>query len=558
MLKESGEFDRLLPELLLAMKIVPLSKAQIGVRQGGVDISAIGKSPDGRDCIYLFVLKRGSLGRSDWSSGKNAIRPSLEEIKDIYLTNHVLPEHKDLLKLIVVSSTGDLKQDTRPNWDGYVKQNTIPGEVEYDFWNGDRISILIEKFLFNEHLLSDEAKSDLRKALSLVGETEDDLTHFHKLLRRLLLDNPLKEKGAIKALRTVNLAINILLSWAESENNLANALKATERSLLWGWEAIRKNSLQNRSKVLESYSKLTVTYINFSQTYFNKIQKYCYVRDALSIYSSENALVTESIYQQIGILALIGLLQFDLKDCAPDYASEENAKIVAHTLASLIANNPSSGSPCYDGHAIEISLALLLFTLVGYTGAAESWLRELVSRVTYAFGTGRLFPIGNDSFDDLVELNTHNIEKKRKKLMEVSTLIPTLAQWLAVFGLHDSYVFLLSYKPSFSDTCLQLWYPDETTEEHLYMGPAQYKSGTTEAPIDLPDNIEEFEKRVAELVHTKYYIDISSMSFSSSGIPILDLIASRHFRTPVHPIYWQRFLADKYEQNKQSGLTGSA
>ena len=35
-LKERDEFDRLLPDLLLAMDYVPISKPQIGVRQFGV------------------------------------------------------------------------------------------------------------------------------------------------------------------------------------------------------------------------------------------------------------------------------------------------------------------------------------------------------------------------------------------------------------------------------------------------------------------------------------------------------------------------------------------
>lgn len=550
MLKESGEFDRLFPELLLAMKILPTSKAQVGVRQCGVDISAIGKSPNGRKCVYLFVLKRGHLGRADWNTGVNAVRQSLDEIQDTYLNSHILPEHKELLKLIVVTSTGDLKQEVENDWKGYVSKHTVPDKVEFDFWNGDQISLLVEEYLFNEHLLSDESKSDLRKALSLIGETEAELSHFYNLLKRLLLNKPLNEKELIKSLRTVNLVTNILLQWAESENNLLNAVNAVERSLLWGWEAIRKNGLNKKNKVLESYSKLTLTYINFSRVYFNKIQKYCYVRDAISIYSNENVLITETIFQQIGIFSVIGLMQFDLKDHGLDIASEENAKLVAHTLTKLIENNPSSGSPCYDDHTIEISLALLLFTLVGYEGAAKTWAHDLVSRVTYAYASKKYFPIGNDSFDDLVEFNTNHSIAQCKKLMGISTLIPSLAEWLVVHEMHDTYKFLLSYKPSFSETCLQLWYPDEVTEEHIYKGPAQYNSGTSEAPIELPDDINEFEKRIADLVNSEFYIGIEAMSFHSSGIPILDLIASRHFRTPIHPMYWQRIIADRYQKNQ--------
>src|SRR5690242_7261738 len=89
MLKESREFDALLPDLLLAMNIVPISKAQIGVRQAGVDIAAVGNDETGNKALWLFVVKCGDLGRRDWDSQPQSVRQSLDEIKDIYLRNHV-------------------------------------------------------------------------------------------------------------------------------------------------------------------------------------------------------------------------------------------------------------------------------------------------------------------------------------------------------------------------------------------------------------------------------------------------------------------------------------
>ena len=46
MLKESGELDQLLADLLLCMEIEPISRAQVGVRQYGVDIAAVGPDPE--------------------------------------------------------------------------------------------------------------------------------------------------------------------------------------------------------------------------------------------------------------------------------------------------------------------------------------------------------------------------------------------------------------------------------------------------------------------------------------------------------------------------------
>lgn len=547
MLKESGEFDRLIPELLLAMKIIPISKAQIGVRQGGVDIAAIGKTKSGQNCLYLFVLKRGNLGRSDWNSGSTAIRQSLDEIKDVYLSSWVSLEHKDYLKKVIISTTGDIKQDTKPNLDGYIKENTVEGKLEYEVWNGDKVALLIEEHLFNEHLLPDESKSDFRKALSLIGESEYDLSHFYNLLRRLLLQENGKAKNLIKSFRTTNLIINILFHWAATSGNLKNAMLAIERGMLWGWEAIRKNQLSKNKLVIESYINLIISYARFSHAYFVKLQPHCTVRDGLSTYSSESVLITENIFEQIGILSLIGLFQLTLKDFVPNLASEDNAKTVADTINALILNNPCSGSPCYDGHAIEISLALILFSEVNNQQEAKEWLQDLIYRATYTFGTGKNFPIYNDSFDDLVEFYVSPSEEKRKQFMEISTFVPTIAQWALVFNLEESYNFLISHKKTFKNTCMQLWYPDEATEKFIYLGPAQYETGSSEAPIILPDDTSTFKKQIHELTKSNQYERMENMSFYKCGIPLLDLIASRHYRTPIHPQYWQEIISKSYE-----------
>ncbi len=54
-LKERNELDRLLPNLLLSMSIVPLFTTQTGTRQYGVDIAAIGKDPDDGEKNYLYL-----------------------------------------------------------------------------------------------------------------------------------------------------------------------------------------------------------------------------------------------------------------------------------------------------------------------------------------------------------------------------------------------------------------------------------------------------------------------------------------------------------------------
>lgn len=70
-----------LPELLSDMGFNVISKPQIGTRQHGVDVAAIGKNSQGQDAVYLFSIKGGDLTRKEWDGDTNqALRPSLNEI----------------------------------------------------------------------------------------------------------------------------------------------------------------------------------------------------------------------------------------------------------------------------------------------------------------------------------------------------------------------------------------------------------------------------------------------------------------------------------------------
>lgn len=74
-LKESKELDAILPDLLLVMNIRPITKPQIGVRQHGVDLAAVGKDPDdGITKVYLFAIKCGDIGRKEWDSSVQSVR----------------------------------------------------------------------------------------------------------------------------------------------------------------------------------------------------------------------------------------------------------------------------------------------------------------------------------------------------------------------------------------------------------------------------------------------------------------------------------------------------
>lgn len=561
LLRESREFDQLLPDLLAAMDIVPTSRPQIGVRQAGVDLAAIGKDQkSGRDCLYLFVIKRGDIGRKDWDSGDNSVRQSLNQVRDVYLRSNIPPEQQHYLKRIVLCTTGDLKQDVQQDWAGYASLEEKPDERVYELWNGDRVAKMIEDHLLDEYALPSEARSDFRKALALIAEPEYDLTHYYRVLQRLLLSEPAMDgkttttsKQLTKALNTVHFALNILFHWAQDEGNLRNALLAAERSVLWGWEALRRQSLMQDRPVRQAYARLFHGYRNITTTYFNKIQPHCHVRDGLSSFAGESVLITEQVFEQVGIVALLGLI---LLNDPSNADGQKPAQIIGNSLIAALNHNPASVAPCYDGHMIEVSLALLLLLCTMQVEPAQHWIKDLARHIIRGFQLGRGFPIATDSFEDLVELKVHGAGEDLERLQDLSTLLPALAQWAAVFGDNDSYQSIVGSQGEgmpLATCCFQLWYPEVQTDELLYREPAHIEGGTTQAQIALPDTIVALAEELVLLEQSGYVAKIEEFSCYAHGMPFLDLVASRHFRTPVNPHHWQRDLIRVKKHSDQTG-----
>lgn len=552
MLKERDEFDKLLPDLLLVMGYVPISRPQTGVRQYGVDVAAVGISPeDGIQELLLFVIKCGDIGRNDWDSGPQSVRQSLNEVFDVYLKTHIAPDHESLRKGIVLATTGSLKQDVQINWDSYAKDHEAIASLM--FWSRDLIAVLIEKYMLNEHVFSTEDRTDIRKSLALAGEPEYDYKDLYRLfLRQLGLTSngeivlpSMRHRDLVKALRIVNLSTQIFSQWSEEDGNLKQAVIASERALLWSWHRIQLEPEDERKKYYDEFGELWMSYTKVAQRLFHKLQPHYYVKNGLSGYCRENAEFSLVVFEQIGLIASIGLGQILVTSNDETRKAElDNASAIADALAALLKNNPVSGSPRLDIHTVDIVLGLMLLILTGYVADAQRWIADLIKRIDYTLKIKRNFPVCTDSTDDLVELTVFGETELCSRLMKMSWLLPTLASWAIILDRHDLYdVLARNSKTDYPEICLQLWHPTvEDLRKCQYFGTAHYVCGDSEAPIILADTANEYRDRLLAFLRSEQYNILKSSTAGNAGIQVLDLLACRHFRTPVAPFYWYQFL----------------
>jgi hypothetical protein len=554
-LKERNELDRLLPDLLVEMGYVPIARPQTGNRQFGVDIAARGINPDTEQPeLLLLVIKQKDIGRQEWDGGDQAIRPSLNEIFDVYLKSHVEAEDIGKNVRIAVVTNGELKQTIQAGWSGYVNDQKDRALIE--FWGLDKLSTLIERHLLDEHIFHDEERRDLRRALALAGDVEYDQRDLHRLMLRTLGLTPegvpdgstKSKKDLLKSLRVVSFAAHAFASWALGDGDGRQGLRAMERALLWSWHRVRDFDGWDLDKDLtQALGSVWHGYQAVGRQYFEKIQAHCYFEDGLLGFASDSAELSLVAFEQIGILATIGL-PYVLSVASDDEAraaQHKSADVVAEALASLISKNGICNSPCFDRHSQDIVLGMLLLVLTGRIDKATQWLTTLVRNIDYAFKAKRHVPIGSDSIDDLADIGGWHSGNTADKLMQTSWMMAVLAGWCVCLGSDDAYRALRrGLMQEYPDTCAQLWHPDDQIHQHLYFHAAHFASGASEAPIHLPEEMPRWLASMRVIVESDLGKECFKTMGCKVGLPAIDLIACRHFATPVAPAFWYRLATE--------------
>lgn len=554
LLRESDELDAILPELMLSMQHKILSKPQKGPRQYGIDLATFGTDDDGLQKVFLFTVKEGDIGRHNWDSGKQQdVRPSLQEIIDVYIPTHLPKKHSNFPIKIIVSTGGDLKQNIQLNWSQFEREHTIENNREFDFWGGDELAILIEKYLFNEHIIPKELRSKFRKTIALLNETDYDLRDYFEFLQLVLEDEQLPsrpQKKQLKSLRLIYLALNIIYVWSKEEDNLKHALLASERTILNVWNYLYKNNLVAKKQFTEIAGKIYNKNFGITSEYCEKLAPPMSVKDGLSMYGHDFLQESVILFEQLGILAHLGNLYYitGLQTNNENYLL--SSKHITDLLKRFIENHKGLNNPVYDEHIIDVSTALFLLQTWGETRFVDEWIYDLISHIQFAYaGQGKYFPIDTDNFDDLVELNLKN-DVDKEEFITTSTLIPILAQWCIKFGLIANYNYIQQISEEiYNKSTLQIWYPDESTENFMYTENAAYKSGVVDAPIQIPKEPKEMAKLMDDIHRSDNFIDIQKLSCIKHGIFQLLFISSRHFRMPIIPHIWNPF-NEKKSYNK--------
>jgi len=544
-LKEDGELDALLVELINAMGITTTTKPQKG-RQHGVDIPAMGKDPeDNIKKVFLLVVKQGNFTRSMWNATQslNSVRPSFDDIFDTYIPTYLSPHQKSLPKKIILATNGYMDQTISQTWGTYISGKSVPNQIEFEFWGTDQLIPLIEKYLLNESLFPEEYRSLLLKTLAFLELRDYDLNHFQKLVRGVLTGTGTK-KQIIKQFRLVSLCMNILHKWCRDLDNLKPVLIASEWLLLNIWDLMRTKDLFQEQYVNKEYHRLYQFRLNLGVEYLNKVGGHAYVKDSLSNYSRNPLEYSLTTWEEIGHLSVIGFSEFwkalllGDKNKETSEKSYENARVTGITLGNLILNNSPAKHPKYDEHCIEITLGMMLLFSVEQYDVAKVWLNNLIVGLSDAFIFEKFFPLFTTDYDKLVRVEL----KQEPPKINSSMLITILAEWCVILEMEDQYKLLKdTISAHFPEVNLQLWFPELETEDRLYSSDAG-DTGSTKTSIELPDKMQEYKQEmVVEFEKFTIEKDLSALRYLQYPIAFM---AHRHYRSYPLPYFW-RFLVAK-------------
>lgn len=558
-LKERDELDALLPDLLSQMGLIVFSRPSRGTRQDGVDVAAVGSVDGGPPKVYLFSIKAGDLTRASWDGDSiQSLRPSLNEIRDAYLPNRLPHEHREKDVVICLCFGGDIQEQVRPQVEGYIRQNSTP-TLTFEEWNGDRLAQLIVKYFLREDMLPEGTRPQLRKALALLDEPAASFEHYKILVKGIANTLSKSNSQCVTSVRQLNICLWILFAWARDMGNLESAYLSAEFTVLHAWE-IAKAHFGKKTKVAkliqEGFGSILNVYLLICNHYLVKMFPHTDKKDGLSfaVHSSCRLDVNLKLFDVLSRLSMSGLWsiwrsQINSKDIEKKEQCNTEVDIVINGIKNIISNNPTLFLPLKDDQAIDIFLTLIVLSFNDENKVdMGNWLFEIADRSIFAFGCHGPYPCTLRNYRDLLDHPKVGDDEYRKNVTEGSILYPTISLWAALLKDEPLFEKVKSAKEEYFDhSNFQFWYPDETSEELMYINQDLHGAVLSNVPVDkTPKDILNAVWRECE--ETNHFDKLSARMY---GFWPLILLACRHYRVPV-PLHFTLGFRD-VEQNSASG-----
>lgn len=521
-LREKDELDLLICHLLQVDGYELLNKPKTGERQYGVDILA-----KKNDEILLFIIKQKDITRDCWDSGKDSVRPSLNDIFDVYLKTMLPAYNKTNNICIVLATNGYVTASVQPSWVGYQKDHSqYDGkDINYTEWTIDTLVKKCMELSFDEMLFNHDMQSVLRKALCFMEDTEDSKKYIEKIVDHYveLIDLYKSSKTKLKKVKSsFLLCITLLCKWAEELNNYGIAIDTLEYTMLRTWALCVKNEIfedYDMSIWLRSIQRI---YEKYSNLYISEVEKICRINNGFTMYNPLECRLL--VYEIIGRMSTYGLYLIY-------YCREEEGQRITNILIELLNNNPAYKYPVYDDNAIEISLMFLLLTRAQRRDVPNI-ISALVQGFISQYRSSKAYPSPNDDFDEALQMYLSDFCPPYK----ASIYFGLLLEWACIEDCEKSFNVINEIIDTwFKDVTCQAWQLNQGEEIYFYSRNAAHNVGIS-VPFTEHGNLAEFK---SFLLSINENVEFDKFSFNEYSFQPIAFIASRYFHCPVLPQFWR-------------------
>lgn len=396
-LKEKDELDILISQIYEQKGYIADNQPKTGNRQYGVDIQMHNSKE-----LLFFVVKQGNIDRDIWNGNINAIRQSIEDIRDVIMNSLTSEEKKKKIK-IIVATNGYKEESIKLNWSNYVNNNQV--------WNGVPISIefmgiddivneILDNFL-NEYLFETSLHSAMRKALYFIGEGDYKSEYYEEIVNSLItklkeLDN--KKKAFDKACAALHLSSQMICQYAYDNGNNKIAIMVSEYVLIKYWKYMVENDKLGKQKIVGWLIKFCKSYEKWNDNYVGKIERVVKKEVMLPNYNVvENRVL---LYEILGYMASYA-----------NYLLEINtgkAKYVLNMIIGLINEYHYFEYAPYDS---SVGIVIMIYKILYYFNRIDE-IKILMKNQAYIlrdyYVDQHKFPAPSDTFEEAMEIELNS------------------------------------------------------------------------------------------------------------------------------------------------------
>lgn len=510
-LKEKDELDILISRIFIQKGYIVDNLPKTGNRQYGVDIQLHNNKE-----ILLFVVKQGNIDRNTWDGNVNAVRSSLNEIRDVAINLMTFEEKQKKIR-IIVATNGYRDENIKPNWSKYVDDNEVRGEVtiKIEFMGIDDIVGEILNHFFNEYLFEQSLHSAMRKALYFIGEGDYKREYYEKIVNSLMIkiqeaDN--KAKKMDKACAALYLASQMICQYAHDNGNDKIAIMVSEYVVIRYWKFISESNKLGKAKYIEWLIKFCKSYEKWSDAYLSKIQKIVNHEMILPNYNVvENKVL---LYEILGHLSSYA-----------NYLLEFYPNRVASILNAIITILNEYSYYEYAPYDSCIGVVIMIYRILHYY-KRENEIKILMENQANVlmeyFKSQHKFPAPTDSFEEAMEIEMNS----GTVVYEVSAFWGYFLLMIGLCGYEEIYKSINDFlKKDLVNVTKCVWFL-RGPEESFFYEPMAMNAAGEGIDITTEENFEKFSNRI-HFIMEQY--ESESFSFDEYSFKSLEFIICHYY-----------------------------